>query len=50
MREKHRKPVIVAFLGAMLLLHLIVAWNSKDLIRKGYPDFSTFYAAGLTIR
>lgn len=30
----------------MLLLHLAIAWQSRDLIRKGYPDFTIFYSAG----
>ena len=50
MSQKTLKVAITAFLGSMLLLHALVAWNSRELIRKGYPDFSTFYAAGLTLR
>lgn len=34
----------------MLSLHLIIAWDSIDLIRKGYPDFSTFYSGASMVR
>src|SRR5437773_11185140 len=27
-----------------------MAWNSRDLIRKGYPDFTIFYSAGKILR
>ncbi len=30
----------------MLFLHLVLAWESRDLIHKGYPDFTIFYSAG----
>jgi len=38
--------VLAVFLGTMLLLHLIIAWGSRSLISKGYPDFTIFYSAG----
>jgi hypothetical protein len=33
----------------MLLLHALLAWNSGDLIRHGYPDFAAFYSAAKLI-
>jgi hypothetical protein len=37
---------VMVVLTAMLLVHLLVAWNSRALLRKGYADFTIFYAAG----
>jgi hypothetical protein len=30
----------------MLAIHLTIAWDSIDLIGKGYPDFTIFYSSG----
>src|SRR5436190_251929 len=43
--EKYRK-LFLLFLTGMLALHVIVAWRSRELIRKGYPDFTALYSAG----
>ncbi len=37
-------------LAGMALLNLIVAWNARGLIRKGYPDFTMLYSAGKIVR
>ena len=37
-------------MAGMLSLHFIIAWDSIDLIRKGYPDFSTFYSGASIVR
>jgi Glycosyltransferase family 87 len=50
MNAINRRRGVLAYLIAMLLLDVVVAWNARDLIQKGYPDFSTFYAAGITVR
>jgi hypothetical protein len=44
------RTLLILFLGGMLSLHLVVAWNARDLVRKGYPDFTSFYAAGKIVR
>lgn len=42
--------MIGLFLAGMVSLHLLIAWNSRDLVRKGYPDFTIFYSAGKIVR
>jgi len=34
----------------MVAVHLIAAWNTRELVAKGYPDFTIFYSAGKMIR
>ena len=48
--QKKKKVLLFLFLASMLPLHLVLAWNSVDLIRKGYPDFTIFYSAGKIVR
>ena len=33
-----------------LLLNLFMAWEDRDPVRKGYPDFTIFYSAGKMVR
>lgn len=48
---KRINPKILGiFLGGMLSIHLGMAWNLRDLLRRGYPDFATFYTAGTMVR
>ncbi|HKD01972.1 MAG TPA: glycosyltransferase family 87 protein [Terriglobales bacterium] len=44
----HRFVVIYA--AALILLHGIILWNARHLIRKGYPDFTIFYSAARLVR
>jgi hypothetical protein len=46
MDPKKYKKLFVLFLTGMFLLHIIVACRSRDLVRKGYPDFTALYSAG----
>ena len=41
---------MLLFLAGMLSLHIVVAWRSRDLVRKGYPDFTALYSAGKIVR
>ncbi len=50
MQEKKYKVLLRLFLAGMLSLHLVIAWDSIDLIRKGYPDFTTFYSGASILR
>lgn len=43
-------PFIRALLVTGLLLNAFMAWTNRDLVRKGYPDFTIFYAAGTMVR
>jgi len=49
-RNKSYRVLVFLFLVCMLPLHVVIAWNSVDLIRKGYPDFSTFYSGAAILR
>jgi hypothetical protein len=49
-QKKKYRPLLFLFLAGMLSLHLIIAWDSIDLIRKGYPDFTTFYSGASILR
>ena len=50
MKPKTCKKLLLLFLAGMLSLHVVVAWRSWDLARKGYPDFTAFYSAGKIVR
>lgn len=38
------------YVASVLLLHSLVVWNARDLILKGYPDFTIYYTAGTIVR
>jgi hypothetical protein len=46
------KPKLAArlYVAGVLLVHVLVLWNARDLIRKGYPDFTIYYTAGTILR
>ena len=50
MKKKDFKPLFVLFLAAMAWLDLLLAWNSRDLLHKGYQDFTIFYSAAKIVR
>jgi hypothetical protein len=50
MRPQRLKAFSLLLLAAMFAIHVSMAWNSRDLIRKGYPDFTIFYSAGKILR
>jgi hypothetical protein len=50
MKPRKFKPLITSFLAGMLLLHLLMAWNVRNLLRKGYADFTIFYCAGRIVQ
>ena len=41
---------VAIFLCGMLLIHSVLLWQVRDVIGKGYPDFTTFYMAGKMVR
>lgn len=47
--KNYRVPLLI-FLAGMLSLNLVMAWNARSLIRKGYPDFTIFYGAAKMLR
>jgi hypothetical protein len=50
MPNKKYRALLFLFLAGMLCLHLTIAWDAMDLIRKGYPDFTTFYSGASILR
>jgi Glycosyltransferase family 87 len=50
MKPEKYKKLLLLFLAGMLSLHVVVAWRSRDLVRKGYPDFTALYSAGKIVR
>lgn len=47
----HRlEHAVVLFFVGMLIVHGCVFWSVRGLVRAGYPDFTSFYAAGKTLR
>ncbi len=38
------------YVAAVLVIHLVVVWNARELILKGYPDFTIYYTAGTMVR
>jgi glycosyl transferase family 87 len=41
---------LAAFLLAMAIAHLVVAWQERTLMARSYGDFSALYTAGLMVR
>lgn len=50
MKPEKYKKLLLLFLAGMLSLHIVVAWRSRDLVGKGYPDFTALYSAGKIVR
>ncbi len=38
------------YLAAVLVMYCLVFWNARELIAKGYPDFTIYYTAGTMVR
>jgi hypothetical protein len=50
MKVGNLKLVGGLYVVGVLLIHSLVLWNARDLIRKGYPDFTIYYTAGTMLR
>ncbi len=49
MSHRLEHGVILFFVG-MVVIHGCVFWNVRKLVLAGYPDFTSFYGAGETVR
>jgi hypothetical protein len=38
------------WLVGTVLIHALIFWDTKDLVSKGYPDFTIYYTAGTMVR
>ena len=50
MKIAHLKAAGALYLGSLVVIYALVLWNARDLIWKGYPDFTIYYTAGTMIR
>jgi len=50
MKNASRNLAVATYVAGVLLIHSLVAWNARDLIWKGYPDFTIYYTAGTMVR
>ena len=50
MKITNLRPVGKLYVVGVLLIHLLVVWNARELILKGYPDFTIYYTAGTILR
>ena len=44
------KLALTLYLVGMVVLHAAMAWKERDLVRKGYQDFTIFYSAAKIVR
>jgi Glycosyltransferase family 87 len=38
------------YVAGVLVIQLLVVWNARELILRGYPDFTIYYTAGTLVR
>jgi len=50
MNNRPIEKVAYALLAGTLLIHAFLFWREREIIGKGYPDFTIFYSAGLITR
>jgi hypothetical protein len=50
MQLSRLKFAVVLWILAALLTHAFLLWSTRDLIGKGYPDFTIYYTAGTIVR
>lgn len=50
MEKSPKKIAVFMYLCAMVVIHAGFFWRARDLVRKGYPDFTIYYSAGMMVR
>jgi len=50
MKPSKWKFAAALYLVGVLLIHALVFWNARELVWKGYPDFTIYYCAGTIVR
>jgi Glycosyltransferase family 87 len=50
MKTNKLKPVVVAYLAGLVMIHMAVFWNLRHMVGKGYSDFTIYYCAGRIVR
>jgi hypothetical protein len=50
MGKSKTKVAVLVYLCGMVAIHAGLFWQARELIRKGYPDFTIYYCAGTMVR
>ena len=50
MKLAHLRLAGKFYIAGVLVIQLLVVWNARQLILKGYPDFTIYYTAGTMVR
>jgi hypothetical protein len=50
MKVAYLKLAGALYLSSLLVIYSLVLWNARELILKGYPDFTIYYTAGTIVR
>ncbi len=50
MKALNVRTTVFVYMAGMVVVHLAVLWNLRQMIRKGYPDFTIYYCAGTMVR
>jgi hypothetical protein len=50
MKLAHLRLAGRLYIAGVLVIHLMVVWNARELILKGYQDFTIYYTAGTMVR
>jgi hypothetical protein len=48
--DRRLEHIVIFFFLGMLMIHGYVFWSVRDMVIAGYPDFTSFYGAGKTLR
>jgi len=50
MKTFNSRLVLVAYLVGIVIVHGAVFWRAREIVRKGYPDFTIYYGAATMVR
>jgi len=50
MKALNIRTTVFFYLAGIVVIHLTVLWNLRQMIWKGYPDFTIYYCAGAMVR
>jgi len=50
MKALNFRTTVFFYLAGIVVIHLAVLWNLRQMIAKGYPDFTIYYGAGTMVR
>jgi len=50
MKALKLRITVFFYLAGIVVIHLVVLWNLRQMIARGYPDFTIYYGAGMMVR